>query len=532
MPSPNIANFNYTAEFDLAAATPVLNLDDASTYIGGGATLVQGINFKVIAPNGAVLHNNTGFITPDIVPATPVTLVVNLPLFNGEIIWGIYTIIGTIKDQDATLYTLTKTPLICKPVCDCGDCDGMDARVNIKFDCLQSTLFVQDVTPFVYQGIVGTPTYDITIKYPLGSGVDDVTSSLGSFSLTPLYNGEYTFDVDDTASYDLGSDVTVIIGYTKIFTKNSFCSVSLCGIYCAWDEYIKKWQALTKSGNPLAATFEKNVFRLAILIPKIQLGLQCGEDVGKDAKEVESITGSKCSCECGERIPPSGVGSGQTIDVVANGGDIVVTETTVGNNTVFYVSDTSYDIQPALGQTGVTITSSTAGDTKTFYIEVCADELPICNSTNIRNGLGGNTNVSDGSPLSDIWAAVNTAIDNILTAPVWQPIVLNVAFNNVITAQYSRDKWGTVALRGFISSAGAVTTDQTVGSVPFSASNNYPPSRITVKSFVATAGVMLSTFYLTIDTAGVITVDSVPSGNTPAGTVFISLDGISYSTTT
>ena len=122
----NFTTFDFGSEFDITT-TGFLNLTDLTSYIGGGAALVQGINFKVEKVYGAtnmIIHENTSWVTPDINPdVSPDAAAIGLPVFNGEIAWGLYRITGTIKDEDGTLTTLIYTFTLCKPECDCG-CDG------------------------------------------------------------------------------------------------------------------------------------------------------------------------------------------------------------------------------------------------------------------------------------------------------------------------------------------------------------------------------------------------------------------------
>jgi hypothetical protein len=229
----NFTTFDFGSEFDITT-TGFLNLTDLTSYIGGGAALVQGINFKVEKVYGAtnmIIHENTSWVTPDINPdVSPDAAAIGLPVFNGEIAWGLYRITGTIKDADGTLTTLIYTFTLCKPECDCG-CDGSTgttvagntgcASVEVKFDCVQSVVFIQDTTSFVYKAVQGTPTYSIVVKYPADSGVADVTSTIPSFILSPVYNGEYTFVQTDTATYEFDDNISVIVKYKKTTQKNS-----------------------------------------------------------------------------------------------------------------------------------------------------------------------------------------------------------------------------------------------------------------------------------------------------------------------
>lgn len=432
----NFTTFDFGSEFDITT-TGFLNLTDLTSYIGGGAALVQGINFKVEKVYGAtnmIIHENTSWVTPDINPdVSPDAAAIGLPVFNGEIAWGLYRITGTIKDEDGTLTTLIYTFTLCKPECDCG-CDGSTgttvagntgcASVEVKFDCVQSVVFIQDTTSFVYKTVQGTPTYSIVVKYPTDSGVSDVTSTIPSFILSPVYNGEYTFVQTDTAIYEFDDNISVIVKYKKTTQKNSYCSISLCNIWCAYDAYVKAYDAIKGKGTVQERTYEKNLFRLSILVPQVMLGLQCGNDVGDLVDEIESIIGGDCNCGCGTAIPATGQFTLQNISITGAtpcDGDITVTTTTVGNNTTVTIKDVTYVISAAVGQEGITITSSTTGCTKTYYLAICPEELLLCDSTGI-NSINPttyatvSTPISAGTPLGDEITEIGDSIDTLIAA--------------------------------------------------------------------------------------------------------------------
>lgn len=542
MASPNIANYDFSATYDISGSG-VLKIQDASAFIGSGASLVQGENYACTAPNGSVFHTNANWgsradIPP---PIADQILTFSLPQFNGEVLWGLYTIVGTIKDQDGTLYTKTKTQLICKPSGCCNDSGNNScAQLDVSFDCIGSTTFVQDLTKFVYQNIVGVPAYSIQVNYPLNSP-SAKTYNVGSFSDNPVYNGLYTFVVNDTATYDFGNNQFVVVGYIKTVTKNSFCSVSICDMYCALADYLIKYEGAQSTTQ--AQTFEKNLIKLNYLVNEVMLGLKCGQDVGDLVAQIESITGKSCACECGQQVPVSGNPATNTFIFESGGGDVAVTVTTVGNTTTVVIKDITYVLSPAMGQTGVTITSSQAGQTKTCFLAIYGDQLPIANSTvitGINSPMSDNTNLSysAGAPVSSLIAGISNDFLVLRNYLQGLPLVWANAFAYAAgwssagsyPNKYATDKFGNLYLKGAMQSVGAVTVNNTgllIATLPV---NFRPAQTVVLKAWMQDTVTVYNDIFITILTNGQVVLDCPFTTHTTTGQLTVSFDGIVIST--
>ncbi len=102
--------------------------------------------------------------------------------------------------------------------------------------------------------------------------------------------------------------------------------------------------------------------------------------------------------------------------VQAGGGDIAVSQMISGTTYIFKVSDITYNIIPAAGQTGITITPVSGTNLKTFDISICWDSLQICSPVTIYDNSGSpsfgadNTNITAGSKGSDVINAINQSL--------------------------------------------------------------------------------------------------------------------------
>lgn len=546
MPSPNFTTFDFISQFNTTNST--LNLSDATTYIGGGAANAIGIDFTVwygAVNTGMIVYQNTSWVTPDIVPSNPVTLVVQLPQFNSQIQWGQYNIVGTLKDQDGTLYTTSKAFNLCKPDgCDCG-CGGTKtnlscATLSVAFDCVQSVVFVQDTTLFVYQKVTGSPSYSMAVT----NAANQVTNyTIPSFIISPVVAGNYNFIISDTATYDMGNNIFVIVGYAATINKES-CGIDICKMLCAYDIYFNNYVKSSGQGGTMELSMQINLIELSSLATQILFGQQCGSDVSKQIKKFQSIVKADCSCSCGTAIPPSGIFTTSQIDVLpdpSGAGDIAIRVVTVGNTTNFYVKDNHYVIQPAAGQTGITINSVVSGQTITYNLSICADELQICNSTQIA-AVGSNfvyqpVSFASGTQQAALTAqlsqtetdiitrvnAIISQVNSLQSIPTWTNISLGTGWsNNSGNSQYCINAWNFVNLRGLIQKTNPSSGD-VCGTLPA----GFRPVQSATFNVLLFDGFTQGLGQVTVLTNGNITLENT---SLPSGTYVIGLDGLSFST--
>ena len=288
--SPNISVFDYLVNIDLT--TNKINLNDNSTYIGGGAALVKGIDFVITNQVGTLIWSNTNFTTPDINPAAPATFTKPLPTFNGMLEWGNYTVVGTIKDQDGTLYTLKKQLNICKPPQnDVTTGNYGIASIMYRIDCADAKIILGDYTTYVYNGVTGISTVAWTVYQPPTLNLAPISATAPYVNISPIYLGDYTVLFQSSATYNFGNGWTVIVGYTATAKFPVQCDVNLCDVYCELEKVVKQYET-TANLSPSAAQDLKNIIDTATVeIELIQIGIACGKDVSSHKQVLKDILG-------------------------------------------------------------------------------------------------------------------------------------------------------------------------------------------------------------------------------------------------
>lgn len=513
--SANISVFDFAISYNLNTQTATLT--NQSTYIGGGAAATLGIDFKLTSPSGIVWHENTATgVNSDITPALPnaaFTPTEDMVSFLGSVEYGNWVALGTITDGDGTKYTLSKTLNICKP----AQCDAVKntsnscAEITFVANCLTNIIQYNDVTPYVYKGVsYSTITYSVSVTYPASSGKAPISNAnIAYFQDSPTFNGFYQLVISNTATYDFSDSQSVTVVYKLNKDYEISCTVGLCDLKCSLANYIDEYID-TKNNNASsqkARTMGENMLLLLAYIQEAEIALSCGDDISDLIAKIEAITGKPCDC-CGSANNSRGVITDQNIIIEEGCGDVVVQTVTVGNTTTITISDTSYDI--TTDSAGVTITKTTIGCVETVSIDICLENLQLCNSVVVvSDGNGGSTVVSGGGTILDIVDAVNIGIDALdsrdtsleaqvaaLIAPLSWTNIANGSYSNGwvnnTQGRYAKNSFGQVEMQGLLENAAAV--NGTVLTLPV----GYRPSQ--TLSFLSNG----TNFGLSVSTAGVV----------------------------
>ncbi len=463
--SPNISIFDFLVEYNLN--TQEITLTNNSTYIGGGAAATQGIDFVLTSPSGynsssPYYDNDTYGVDSDITPTAPNTPFVQaMPAFNGSVEYGNWKVVGSIKDGDGTIYTMDAIVTnICKPSNQISNTSDAAACITFVGNCVANEGIYEDKTVYVFKGLdAASVEYDVTMYYPRSSGKTAITNAdVAFFSDSPLFDGIYSFVIENTATYEVGDNVTVVIVYKVNQDFPISCSIKLCDILCVYDKYIQNALAAISAKAYNAATYQANLLTLNSYVNEAIIKANCGMDLSELIAKIEAITGEKCNCGCGgnntEAISP-------TQDVVIKGECGTTVDTvTVGNTTTFTISSRTTTITTNTDGITISVDEGVCGDE--YSVDICVDSLPFCNSTlSVNNGEGGATNVATGTPLMDVLELFNTAVDNlynedvslqaqIVAVPTWIDVTDGemTDWTNLIQMAYTKDAHGWVTLRG------------------------------------------------------------------------------------
>jgi len=439
--------YDYTVVYNYYTRT--VTIEDASSYVGAG---VGSQSYTLTLPSGTVL---TGTITP----SAPVPLVFNMGYMGASIQVGNYDIVGVFTDADDEEYTLEKETNLCLPKQNSSS-TGANGCVTLGWTvrCIDNLIIVADQTPFVltvnsvvYQAT--DVTYGITCVNPLGvilaNNVD-----IPSFQITPIVNGGYNININDTATFEVGDNVSVIVHFVLLGTiKKAQCNINLCDVYCAVDAVYRQWLAIQGTGSPQERTLKDKWVQLAFLIGEAQIAITCGNDLNAILEQIEAISGVACACGCGVSNVNQGVNVALGQNIVIQGGDnITVESSTVGNTTTFTVNGYAYDI---VSDT-LTVTSSTTGNTTTYRLEESGKVK--ADSTDTAAGyLYNKLESSDGSITITDDTSGTHQVDLTVTTPDWIALTYSTNFANfggsTQTGRYRKWANGRVEIEGRVTAS-------------------------------------------------------------------------------
>lgn len=439
--------YDYSVSYNYYNRT--VTITDASSYVGAG---VGSQSYTFTTPSGTVL---TGTITP----SAPVPLVFNMGYMGASIQVGTYTIAGVFTDADDATYPLTKTTNLCLPKQNSSS-TAANGCVTLGWTvrCIDNLIIVADQTPFVLT-VNGTVyqssdvTYGITCVNPLGV-ILATNVDVPSFQITPIVNGGYNININDTAVFSVGDLVTVTVHFVLLGTiKQAQCNINLCDVYCAVDDVYNQWLAVQGSGSIQERTLYKKWNQLALLIGQAQIAITCGNDVSAKLLEIEAISGVACSCGCGVSNVNQGVNValGQNITMTA-GTNIEITSTTLGNTTNFTIDGLQYIIESDT----LTVTSVTAGTVVTYTLEESGKVK--ADSTDTAAGYLYNKLESSDSSITITDDTSGThQVDLTITTPAWIALTYSTNFANfggsTQTGRYRKWANGRVEIEGRVTAS-------------------------------------------------------------------------------
>lgn len=551
--SPNIAIFDFSATYNLN--TQIVTLSNLSTYIGGGAAATNGINFTLTSPSGIIYYTNTLWgVNSNIKPASPNTPFVcpnNIPSFQGAIEYGNWVAQGTIQDGNGANYTFAYTLNICQPPSCANSTNTSNSCANISFtaNCNANKVIYDDKTVYVYKGqSYSQITYDVSMTYPpIAAKSPILHANVPFFSDSPIFDGTYNLLLNNTVTYTFGTQSVVIV-YQLNQDYKVTCSIDLCGILCAYTDYVDGFKTVANDKNNTEfRTYQNNIILLNSYVNEAIIKSNCGEDISEQVALIEFITGTKCNCSCGSNnVQP--ITTEQDIVINTGCGDLTASTVKVGNTTTITLSDKSYTIESVTD--GLNITTNLVGCTEETTVQICVDQLPLCSSVLVIPTIDGNfnlgaINVSSGTPLitaleeictteenlaanefnlNQRLVSVNTSLTSIQSEvsalqaiPTWNNISPINGWSASFSPQYCTNLWSFVNLRG------SVTKSNPTAGIPFCV---VPAPHISTNfTVLVTVGSTQTMAAMGIDLSGNVTIDI---GTNAVYTVY--LDGLSYST--
>jgi len=372
-----LTNITFTTTFDRTTGT--MQFVDTTNYASQGypafSPLVQQRGYLKVTYNtggGDIVVYNNYPVAPPPYPAVPdsfsqggpvvfTTTNINIPLtsaglpipaqYKVEYFVAIFFGLNVDTETATNIYNYNLTdPSIC-----------IQSVVNCNESAVQST---DDTDYSIPNGVVTSIVRDHTLYPPVTSGAA-VLGPLNQITLlyTPIYTTTWTAEVISTVTYTMNDGLIVIVELTGIKEFQVVCDTNLSKIICCLINLQKEYEALLCK-NPVKA----EMFKQTKLDPSLQhlslfLAAQSAGNQSKmDCEYAALIKASGCGgdCGCGDSTPvlvqPAGAGFSYTLQ--SSTGNIVVTQTVVGN-TINWNINIAPAILAAINAASNTVVSTT-----------------------------------------------------------------------------------------------------------------------------------------------------------------------------
>lgn len=236
--------------------------------------------------------------------------------------------------------------------------DAPVVRIEPSIDCDCSVIVSRDVTNYNINvcGATVQPSSLLRnhiVNAPLGMSGDpvvpDITSSLATVTVTPIYTKTWTTTITTFLEYTLPTGLIVEM---TAYGQDEYmvdCAEGLCCVYSCMANLRNKYESYLQTNPSRAAEFFPKLFRMTTAWMLYSAAHSCGDfaNKAKYLSEIINIAKSE-NCECCEGdddglpvqvVPLCGVsgGSGDVVVVTSCGNGIEVTATTVGSTTTYNV---------------------------------------------------------------------------------------------------------------------------------------------------------------------------------------------------
>lgn len=350
---------------------------------------IRGV-FKVIAPDGTVIYNNTSYVSADINGSTPLWVKnISLPTnADGSYVSGIYiAILSTqITDGVNAPYIVVNTATY--------DFSYTAPTVSITqtVDCISPNFTTVDTTNYDINGGTASITRDLTLDYPYGSAGagSPLTTSADTISTGTFYQGTQTTVVSTDISIlktAIGSYPTFTITDTVTGSKEVLVDCTfICAISCCIQALeVRMSNAANGVNQVLFEIYEYQLDQVMNYVGLSFLAISCGQvtKVNGYIAKIQQIAACTDKCDCGTDTPSLVIGlGGNSVNVVvqSGGSPVIVTPVTVGSVTTYTVTlsssfvnkvNASYNSVVSSDDSSVTVTITTASDgTKTYDLSV------------------------------------------------------------------------------------------------------------------------------------------------------------------
>jgi hypothetical protein len=369
--------------FNVTPSTKKIQLYDING-VGGvyafSAIPLAGVkgNFKITAPDGTVIHNNTSLVTPDIDGGTTITWAFEILIptnADGTFVAGNYSIVYTVNINDGS-----------NPVYNVV----FNASYNFQYtspevaivqtvDCLTPNFTSVDDTNYTVNAVLPTTLARThTLNFPFGSAGEGspIVSATDTISTGTFYQGTQTTEISTVLVYTYPVTTGVVPTFQVKDTVTGAKEVKvdctfICKIVCCIRSLYNRTESYRGVNEVLFCESEATFNYVMSLVELAFLSIDCGKanDVNTYLSKIQTLANctDDCSCNDGAASLVVGLGGVAGISVVVSGGaPITVTGVTVGTTTTYTITfdptlvtkiNNAYNTI-VVGDSGVSVTDS------------------------------------------------------------------------------------------------------------------------------------------------------------------------------
>ena len=341
--SANIKNFGFSVLFDIYNRTVLFDTSVLTTYNGSGASNVLGIAFSLIDQDGVVLAS-VDWTAPQI-PHPNITATYTLDLSNlgFPFLYQTYQIIGSIKDQNGTVYsTLPVYKKVCEPV-NINESGYVAGQFQVITDCTNNILTVKELTLLTYEGVQPVlVTKSGTLYYPVGTQ-NPVTFTNTPFNNNIIITGDNRVVCTTIGKYDLSDDVFVNVTYITDQWFPVTCNNVLGDLSCCLVGLQNT--AIKHCNDAIGANAREQMNQVSFTLMSALVKQMNGQDASSDVAWIKKTLNCDCGATSQRQNQLTPINPAVTSIVLSGaGGTSIAPPTVLGTTKSFVISSNDFQV--------------------------------------------------------------------------------------------------------------------------------------------------------------------------------------------
>lgn len=290
--NPYVDAYDFKETFDLKAGKILF---DISPTVFKDISGFRGVSIQITTPAGIIAPQ--GYVIDNTDPQK--VYAVDIPKVRDGYRWGNYEIKSTIFLNGEIEGTLIKQSFLSPPDCS-GQSNTLAGTIQLTVDCLKGSITGRGFTGYAYQGLMPvSEVWDITRYYPVEAELPPQKIAKLPFVIE-AYEGVNKFKGTNTATYNLGNNIFVVVEIKAVDEKNVRCLVDYDVLFCAVQNQLAAMRACDSS----PAAYTKNFSEINALLWTVTAGSVEGKDMSEEIARLEQLLNIDCSCQAcaGKRI--------------------------------------------------------------------------------------------------------------------------------------------------------------------------------------------------------------------------------------